>query len=126
MRRLNFRILFTCLGLYCLNRFWLKRVFVDGFWGYLLRCHLNDYIGGITILAYINLVLVFSRFKDRAISSYPIGILITAICGILWEYIFPLIYNRGTTDYRDVIAYVLGGITYVFLVRHINSNQKKE
>lgn len=38
-------------------------------------------------------------------------------CGIMWEYLLPYVYPRGTSDVYDVVAYIAGGITYTQLCK---------
>ena len=40
-------------------------------------------------------------------------------CGIIWEYIFPYLFAYSTSDILDVVSYVLGGITYCFLIKKV-------
>lgn len=112
------------LLLYVINRFILKRIIGDSLIGYILRCHFNDYLGGICIIAYINIVLscgVYSKYRiTRLIPAIMIGIL----CGILWEYGFPLLFPRGTSDFWDVIAYTLGASTNILVLQRIWSRRK--
>ena len=43
------------------------------------------------------------------------AVTITLMCGIFWEYVAPFFLHQGVSDVYDVIAYVLGGITYLLL-----------
>lgn len=38
--------------------------------------------------------------------------------GVIWEYIFPILLPYSTSDFFDVISYVLGGITYYFIKKY--------
>ena len=38
---------------------------------------------------------------------------------MFWEYVTPLYRKKSVSDWLDVFAYVLGGITYWFIVRMI-------
>lgn len=115
-------ILFTLL-IYCINRFCLKRVIDLPVVGYILRCHFNDYLGGICIIAYINLVLMHSKYKYACIQKFSTAIIVTAICGVLWEYIMPALYRHSVSDFADVISYMTGGITY-FVINKIHVSKK--
>ena len=105
-------ILSVVLGIYCLNRFYLKTIGVSGFVGYVLRCHFNDFLGGICILAYFSLVFSYSRY-DKIDFTRPFNALvITFCCGVFWEFIFPHIFHHGTSDTLDLLAYSFGGLFY--------------
>lgn len=123
----NAIIIFSVACLYCLNRFWLKNAVAMPVIGYLLKCHFNDYLAGIAILAYINLMLSFSKYRHKVIATFPQGIIVSLSCALLWEYILPMIFPRGTSDFYDVISYVLGSITYIGITRLlVCRNNKKE
>ena len=92
-------IIVCVLILYCLNRFIFKIVVNVPIVSYLLKCHFNDWLGGIFIVAYINVVLI------------------NAFCGIVWEFIGPYVFHHGTSDCYDMLAYIIGGITYIMLQR---------
>ena len=121
----NISIICVCMLLYSINRFWLKDIICQPVIGYILKCHFNDFLAGIVILAYINCLLSLSRYRNVAITSYLVGILITCICGLLWEYCFPVIFSNGVTDFYDLIAYVLGGITYITILSSLRYYNKK-
>ena len=73
---------------------------------YVLKCHFNDFLAGIAILAYINLMLSLSKYRDITIATFPRGIGVSFACAMLWEYILPLVFPHGVSDPLDVLAYV--------------------
>ena len=103
------------LFLYALNRFYLKNVVVIPAISYILKCHFNDFLGGIFIIAYINLILEHSKYRHYRVDTVSKAVTITLICGIFWECVAPFFVHQGVSDVYDVIAYVLGGITYLLL-----------
>lgn len=111
----NWIVSFYVLLLYSLNRFYLKKAVDVPIITYLLRCHFNDWLGGILIIAYINGILNLSRYREHQIATLKAAILTTFLCGIVWEYITPYLFHHGTSDFYDVIAYVIGGMTYILL-----------
>lgn len=111
----NWIVSFGVLLLYSLNRFYLKKAVNVPIITYLLKCHFNDWLGGILIIAYINGILNLSRYRGHQIATLKAAILTTILCGIVWEYITPYLFHRGTSDIYDVIAYVIGGMTYILL-----------
>ena len=119
----NLAILLCIACLYCLNRFWLKEAIIQPVIHYVLKSHFNDFLAGIAISAYLNLVLSLSKYRRKVILTLPRVIIFTLLCALLWEYILPLIFPHGVSDYYDVIAYVLGGIIYITLIhvlKHFN------
>ena len=87
---------------------------------YILKCHFNDFLAGIVIISYLNLLFSISRFNHIKIDNYFKSISICFLCGMLWEYILPLVYSHGTSDMWDIASYVLGGIVNIKL-RNKNS-----
>ena len=86
--------------------------------GYLLRNHFNDFLAGIAILAYINLVLSFSKWNAR-IENPLIILAIGFLCGMFWEFVVPIFKKDSVSDWWDVLSYMVGAEVYrgiVFLV----------
>ena len=83
---------------------------------YILKCHFNDFLAGIVIISYLNLIFSISRFSHIRIDNYIASVSICFICGILWEYILPLIFPHGTSDVWDIVSYILGGVMYIKLL----------
>lgn len=77
------------------------------------------------MIAYFNLVLSVSQYRHIKIKTFLNAVLICVTCGILWEYILPGIFSYGTSDIWDVVAYTLGGISYVALFRTDQYLRKK-
>ena len=83
--------------------------------GYLLRCHFNDYLGGISFAAYLNLVLSLSNWTSFRLTKVRHFLVASLFCGICWELLTPLFMQTSTGDVWDVIAYTLGMLTYWFI-----------
>ena len=81
--------------------------------GYLCKYHLNDSLGAIVFCAYTNIVLLL--FKRNTLHKLKQIIVYTLLCGVCWEYIFPYIFSYSTSDFWDIVSYVVGGILYYFL-----------
>ena len=101
---------------YCVNRFWLKNALGVPVVSYLLKCHFNDWLAGICVMTYLNLVMSLGGYRLR-LRTYPGAAAVCLACGLLWEYALPMVFPHGTSDVWDVAAYVLGGLTYVLLSR---------
>ena len=109
-------IIIACvLLLYALNRFALKEVVSIPILSYLLKCHFNDYLGGIFIIAYINIILQHSRYKQYRIHTLLQAIVVTLLCSIVWEFVAPYFFHYGTSDLWDIAAYMIGGSTYIWI-----------
>lgn len=124
-RRFDLIVAALVLFAYGLNRFWLKTLVIAPGFSYLLKCHFNDWLAGISLIAYFNLVLSVSQYRHIKIKSSLDAVLICLACGILWEYILPGIFSYGTSDMWDMVAYTLGGISYVALFRADQYLRKK-
>ena len=98
--------------IYCINRV-LKRYINIPVIGYLCKCHLNDFIGGIVFCAYFNLILI--AFERQTINKYYQIFIIILCTGIIWEYVFPIFLNYSISDIYDVLAYILGATVYYFI-----------
>ena len=103
--------------LYVINRFFLKQLDIP-YIGYILRCHLNDFIGGFVFPSYVNVLLVISNRKPLA----GLGALLLFMLGValLWEYVFPLILPYSTSDPWDVAAYLSGACLYYLVMKKHN------
>lgn len=111
VRRRDAALFFVPLLLYAVNQQIKHRVKWEAA-GYLLRCHANDYLGGIAFAAYLNLVIALSRWPARRLHSPLQFVAAGLLCGLFWEGIAPLFLARSTGDWLDVAAYLLGMLTY--------------
>lgn len=84
-------------------------------------CYFNDCIGAITFIAYCNIVMCFSKKKLEKLWQIE---LILFGCGLFWEIITPIYRNDTVTDIFDIVAYMIGGLLYTFIVRKFGG--KKE
>ncbi len=109
------RIIAVAFAIYIFNRLCKGYINIPLI-GYLCKCHLNDYIGGIIFPAYVNILLIQTNRKP--VKSYSAIGTMMLCCGIVWEYIFPYLFAYSTSDILDVVSYILGGITYCFLIRN--------
>lgn len=88
---------------------------------YILKCHFNDFLAGLAIISYLNLLFSMSIWSHIQIDNYLKSISICFLCGILWEYTLPFIFSHGTSDMWDIVSYILGGVMYIKLL-----NKKKK
>lgn len=111
----------VALFVYALNRF--TPIFEVVFPFDFARYHFNDLIGGIVFPAYVNAILVLSKYRLRFKTLSKI-FLIEAICAFVWEGLAPLVLARSTRDWWDVCCYFLGGLLY-FLISKIVLRTRK-
>lgn len=78
--------------------------------GYLCKCHLNDFIGGVVFVAYVNILFEKSKYPKLEKCSHIC--LLMLLCGCFWECVCPIFLTYSTADFLDVISYILGGIVY--------------
>ncbi|NLL31048.1 MAG: hypothetical protein GX258_08435 [Clostridiales bacterium] len=88
--------------------------------GYLLRNHYNDFLGGISFMALLNLILLFSKYNK--IKKLKLILLVALGCSIFWEVITPIFLVTSTGDFYDFIAYTLGFTLYWIIKRFKNKD----
>lgn len=109
----NIIILFITLILVLINRkikFYITVPYIRWF----MVCYFNDMVGAITFVSYCN--EVFRRYKSIVTSLWKIEILL-CMCGMFWEYVTPLFRKDTISDPCDIIAYLIGGIIYWYLLK---------
>ena len=102
------------LIIYAFNRFFLKKINIPVF-GYILKNHFNDFLGGFLFCCYVNAILVYTNRKQ--ITKFWLLILFMLPVSISWEFVFPLFLKYSTSDIFDVICYLFGTITYYFVMK---------
>ncbi len=115
----NYIIIILVSAAYCTNRFLLKDIVEFPWISYMLKCYFNDWLAGIGIIAYLNLLCSVSSWQCRKVADIPSAAFVCLLCGVLWEYALPELIPCGTSDFWDIAAYILGGISYV-LMSHIH------
>lgn len=110
-RRGDLALILVPLALYAVN----QQVKTQIPWpaaGYLLRCHFNDYLGGAAFAAYLNLILSLSRWPEKRLRRAWQFLAAGVLCGLFWECAAPRFLPDSVGDPWDVLAYVLGMLTY--------------
>lgn len=100
-------------GLYLINR--RVRTMAGGAAGFFLRCYFNDIVGSITFMSLVNIVLLFLGFRGITDLLRTEGLLLAA--GLFWEYGAPLLRSDTVSDPFDILAYMLGGLLYLLIIR---------
>ena len=110
------------IGLYCVNQV-IKLHINVGWLKWFMCCYFNDMIGGITFVAYCN--IVFDFYKKKMIRLWQIELLMF-FSGIFWEYITPLFRKDTVSDIFDICAYMVGGFIYWILIWKERNGCQKE
>ena len=111
----DFAVLILVSAAYCINRFWLRETVRLPLISYILKCYFNDWLAGIGMIAYLNLLRSVSSLRRGRVEDIPSAAFVCFICGLLWEYALPALTRHGTSDPWDIAAYILGGISYVLI-----------
>lgn len=118
---INGILICVVLVLYSANNWVFKKV-TDGWVQYFFQCYFNDCICPLFFLSYSNILLLTTGRKWVSLKS----ILIVCIgCGLIWEFIGPILKEASTTDVWDIVCYVGGGLLYYGLTKH-SREEKRE
>jgi hypothetical protein len=86
--------------------------------GYLLRNHYNDFWGGFSFMALLNVILLFSKYNK--IKKLTIILLFGLMCSIFWEVITPIFLVTSTGDFWDFVSYILG-FSFYWLIKKLKN-----
>lgn len=114
------KILIAAMLIYFINRL-IKNYIEIPIIGYLIKCHVNDFLGGIVFCAYVNVILIWG--KRREIKKYYQTFIMILTVGLIWEYVFPIFLKYSVSDVFDVLSYVLGGTVYYFIKKRGRKNE---
>lgn len=117
----NIGLICMTLLLYVLNQIY-KTSFENEAIRWFMCCYFNDIIGGVTFLAYTNLMLKFQRLELKKLHHIEAYML---MCGLFWEYITPLFRADTVSDIWDVAAYIGGGMLYWGIMRVYNVTENR-
>ena len=101
------------LGLYFINQIILKNSFQVGLLGRFLKNHLNDLLVPFVVIPYAQVILSFLKIK---ITKCLYLLIFINACGIIWEFIIPLINHNAVSDPHDFICYNIGCLLYWVIV----------
>lgn len=71
----------------------------------------NDYLAGMAFMAYTNLLFDVVRPSCRIARPLTCAVYILG-CGLVWEYVIPIFIAHSVSDPWDLLAYLLGSMTY--------------
>ena len=77
--------------------------------------YFNDLLAMPAMLAYINLILTF--FGRESVIDFKIIMLITSICGFMWEIVAIYIKPTSTYDVIDLCCYFIGAAIYMLSIK---------
>lgn len=117
VRKKNIIILIVTLSIYSFNRFYLKSIIEIPVLSVILKNHFNDFLAGVAFLAYLNFILSYYKMGKYQVNNFRSAILIAFLCGIFWEFITPLYKDNSTSDWLDILAYMLGSSSYILTTK---------
>lgn len=118
----NIIIIGVTVALYSVNQIIKTEIPIEVI-RWFMCCYFNDTIGGITFIAYCN--IVFGFYNRELIKLWQIELLLF-FAGLFWEYVTPIFRTNTISDIWDVLAYMIGGFAYWLLVRKEQNGCKKE
>lgn len=122
LRKNNFIIIGITILLYIINQILKNKIPIESI-RWFMDCYFNDTIGGITFVAYCN--IVFSFYNRKMIKLWQIEYLLF-FAGLFWEYVTPIFRKNTVSDIWDVAAYMMGGFLYWLIVRKEQNGTKEE
>jgi putative effector of murein hydrolase len=120
LKKKNILLIAITLILYLINQYIKTKISYETIRWY-LNCYFNDTIGGITFIAYCN--IMFELYRKPITKLWKIELLLLG-CGIFWEYITPLYRHNTVSDKWDVVAYMVGGVIYWILIKDFRREAK--
>ena len=104
----DFLLFISTVSLYLLNKAAMSH-YTNDVLHWFMSYYFNDIVGSVAFLAYCNFLLATQ--KRRLTHLFHI-VLLMFVCGLVWEFIAPLIREDTVTDLFDFGAYILGGCIY--------------
>ena len=117
IRKKNIIILIITLSIYSFNRFYLKSIIEIPVLSVILRNHFNDFLAGVAFLAYLNFILSHYKMGKYQVDNLRNAIITAFLCGLFWEFITPLYKKNSTSDWLDILAYILGASSYIIIIK---------
>ena len=105
--------------LYLLNNFIFKK-YSSGIFYYFFVCYFNDLICPIGFLAYVNIML---SFVNKNIEKLYQLLSFCFLCGLVWEFITPLMKDSSVTDFFDLLCYCVGGVLYWIIKKDVKGEK---
>jgi len=109
----NCLILVSCVSLYAINQFILKKMSGN----FLVHGYLNDFLAMPLLLSYSNILIFISPLHELAIRSLHRIIPFTLVVGVFWEYGTIYYCSSKVCDPYDLIVYFLGSFAYYLIIK---------
>lgn len=106
-------------SLYLFNNFFLKKV-TYGLLKVFFVGYFNDLICPLFFVSYVNIMLNF--VNKRIVKLFSI-LLLCFSCGLVWEFVAPLVKENSVTDIWDLVCYCVGGVLY-WIIKKITCAKK--
>ena len=118
-KRKNIIIISVTIVIYLINQAIKEQIPIE-IVRWFMSCDFNDTIGGMTFMAYCN--IVFSFYHRKMVKLWQIELLML-FCGIFWEYITPLYRKNTISDVWDVLSYMIGGFLYWLIIKKTRNSK---
>jgi hypothetical protein len=83
------------------------------------KYYLSDLLCLLVVLPCIEILLIII---NKEITDFRRILLISAACAFVWEGMIPLVNPSSVSDPVDVLCYIIGGITYWWLLQIETAN----
>jgi hypothetical protein len=84
---------------------------------FLIHGYLNDFVAMPVLLSYSNILIVVGTRNDLLLPGLKRVAPFTILVGLFWEYVTPLYQSSKCCDPYDLIAYGLGSLLYLGIIR---------
>ena len=111
--RINQALILSGGVLYAINRFWLRRQPIADACPF-LRNHFNDWLATLMFAALVGVMQEAIGEEGRV--RLPRLLMLCAAASIAWEGVAVRINPRCTADFKDVLCYFGGGLTYALIL----------
>lgn len=98
--------------MYLINKLYISQIYANSF----MNNHFNDCMAGIVLSAALN---DLSAFWFKNILPVKWNVFITIIASVFWEYVTPIYLETSVKDIKDVVAYIVGCIVYLLIMKVI-------
>ena len=121
-KQLDFFLVFVTVSFYLLNTFIFKKIHT-GIFHYFFVCYFNDLICPIGFLAYVNIML---SFVNKKLDGFLLILTFCLACGLVWEFVAPLLKGNSVTDLYDLLCYCVGGTLYYAVNKSIKLYKRRK
>ena len=98
------------------NEIFLKGGLLGVRWVF-FRNHFNDFLAGIILIAYTNLILGFYKNKTIRVLKFRDVMGYMLIVGLFWEFVTPIYWKSSVSDWWDLVSYLCGALVYYVVIK---------